>query len=38
MKRSRRAIVLELLLWLGVAAGTAIALILLSEKILPTNF
>lgn len=30
--------VLELLLWAGVAVGTALILVSLSEKILPTNF
>ena len=38
MKRLRKAVVAELLLWTAVAIGTAVALNFLSEAILPANF
>ena len=38
MKRSWKSKVLELLLWAAVAVATAVALVMLSEEILPANF
>jgi hypothetical protein len=38
MNRSWRSRLLELLLWVAVSLGTAVTLILLSEKLLPANF
>ncbi len=38
MKRSWRSRLLELLLWTAVAVATAVALVMLSEEILPANF
>jgi hypothetical protein len=38
MKRSWRSRLLEFALWAAVSIGTAIVLILLSEKLLPSNF
>lgn len=38
MKRSWRARLGEFLLWAAVAIGTAVAMVLLSEKLLPANF
>ena len=37
-QRSWKSKVLELLFWAAVAVGTAIALVLLSDEILPANF
>lgn len=36
--RSRKARLLEFLLWTAVAIGTALILISLTERLLPTNF
>jgi hypothetical protein len=38
MKRPLKWVLLELLLWAAVAIGTAVALVALSESILPANF
>lgn len=38
MKRSWRSRLLELLLWAAVAVGTAVLLVVLSEKLAPPNF
>lgn len=38
MKRSWKSRTLELLLWAAVAVGTAVVLVMLSEKLLPANF
>lgn len=38
MKRSWKSRVLELVLWAAVAVGTAVVLVMLSEKLLPANF
>ena len=37
-KRSRKAVVLELLAWFLVAVITAVVLIFLSDSVLPANF
>jgi hypothetical protein len=37
-KRSRKSRLLEFLLWTAVAIGTALILISLTERLLPTNF
>lgn len=37
-RRPLRSRLLELLLWAGVAILTAVILVLLSERFLPTNF
>ncbi|MGH2698598.1 MAG: hypothetical protein ACRDJL_05280 [Actinomycetota bacterium] len=37
-RRSWRSRLLELLLWAAVAVGTALILIVLSERLLPSNF
>lgn len=38
MKRSWRSRLGELFLWLLVAVATAVAMVMLSEEILPANF
>lgn len=38
MKRSWRSRIGEFLIWASVAIGTAVAMVLLSEKLLPANF
>lgn len=38
MKRSWKSKLLELLVWAAVAVGTAVVLVMLSEKLLPANF
>ncbi len=38
MSRSRKSRVLELLVWSLVSIATAVALTLLSDRILPANF
>ncbi len=38
MKRSWKSRLLELLLWTAVSVATAVALVMLSEEILPANF
>jgi hypothetical protein len=37
-RRSWRSRLLELVLWAGVSLATAVILVTLSEKLLPTNF
>jgi hypothetical protein len=37
-RRSWRSRLLELVLWAGVSLATAVILVSLSEKLLPTNF
>ncbi len=37
-RRSWRSRVLELLFWAAIAIGTALVLIALTERLLPTNF
>jgi hypothetical protein len=37
-RRSWKSRLLELLVWTAVAVGTALILIALSERLLPTNF
>jgi hypothetical protein len=37
-RRSWKSRLLELLVWAAVAVGTALILIALSERLLPTNF
>jgi negative regulator of sigma E activity len=37
-RRSWRSRFLELVLWAGVSLATAVILVSLSEKLLPTNF
>jgi hypothetical protein len=37
-RRSWRSRLLELILWAGVSLATAVILVSLSEKLLPTNF
>jgi negative regulator of sigma E activity len=37
-RRSWRSRLLELALWAGVSLATAVILVSLSEKLLPTNF
>lgn len=37
-RRSWKSRVLELILWAGVSLATAVILVSLSEKLLPTNF
>jgi hypothetical protein len=37
-RRSWRSRLLELALWAAVAVVTAVALVLLSDRVLPTNF
>jgi hypothetical protein len=37
-RRSWRSRLLELVLWAGVSLATALILVSLSEKLLPTNF
>jgi hypothetical protein len=38
MNRSWKSKLLEFLAWAAVSLGTAVTLILLSEKLLPSNF
>ncbi len=38
MRRPRKAVLTELLLWAAVALVTALILVALSERLLPSNF
>jgi hypothetical protein len=38
MKRSRKARFVEFLLWAAVSIATAVIMVSLSERLLPTNF
>lgn len=37
-KRSKRSILLELLLWTLLSVAVAVTMVVLSERFLPTNF
>lgn len=37
-KRSKRSVMLELILWALVSIAVAVAMVVLSERFLPTNF
>jgi len=38
MRRPRKALIAELVLWAAVAVATAVILVALSETLLPSNF